>query len=492
MERRDSFALLSLLLFVGYAATAGILFFILPQTSFSDVEKRFLAKAPSFSPETFWAGQYTDSLDFYVADNFPLREQLVGLAFQIKEWRGYKSDEIGFYDGTVNTDAGIQNLMEGDSLNDLNPDSLNQEAQLEVFNEGDAGDVGRLNKGLLIYEGMAVQVFGGGKGSAAHAAKIINSMTEYFNPDSVRLFFGVTPTHGEFYLPSKYGAVSESGNIALIYEQIQSPIKTLKVFEEQYPHRDDYLFFNTDHHWTGLGAYYAYVAFCKAAGFKALSLDEMERKMIKGPFLGSLYRLTKDKRLKERGDSVIYHKIPSPNRAYRLTGANYKQKIATVLYAENAQGGNSYGVFLGSDHPLMVIETEQNRGRKALLIKNSFGNALAPYLVPHFEQVYVLDYRYFKANLPDFVRKNGITDVIVFHNSFSANTFSHMNMLKSLLTTKQTAAAITPATNPSDSNALKTKTDSSKIKTSETKNDSSQIKKSDKAKPKPNTATEQN
>jgi hypothetical protein len=451
----NKLAIFNLVSFTLALASFGLLFFILPKASVSELEKRPLAQIPQFTWEQFWSGKYLDSIDLYVADNFPARERWVGLAFGIKAWRGWQSEEIGFYNQTVDLDLGTDQMQ--DSSN------MVQDSMLNAFNEGDPDEVKNLNKGLLIYEGMAIQIFGGSSKSAEYAAKIINEYDEKL-AGRLNLFLGITPTHGEFYLPSKYNAVSESKNIEMVYNKVNPNVKTFDVFTELYRHKDQYIFFNTDHHWTGLGAYYAYVAFCKKAGFQALGLEQMERRVIRN-FLGSLYRMTQDPRLKEKGDSVVYHKIPLPNKAYQLTGTGYKNRIATSLYADRASGANSYSVYLGSDHPLMLIETELLNGRRAILVKNSFGNALAPYLVSHFEKLYILDYRYFNGNIIDFIERNQITDLIIFHNSFSVNTYSHMNMIKSLLYRKYT-----PTTEPKDSNktdSVKTKKDAKKTSKSD-------------------------
>ena len=133
-------------------------------------------------------------------------------------------------------------------------------------------------------------------------------------------------------------------------------------------HKSEYIYFGTDHHWTGLGAYYAYVAFCKAAAINPISLDAMTYK-VKKKYLGSLYYLTRDSRLKENPDSVEYWMVPGNHKTLRYGSITSKGTPAT-LYAEYASGGNAYGVFLGGDNPLMKIDNEIKNGRKCVIVKN--------------------------------------------------------------------------------------------------------------------------
>jgi hypothetical protein len=92
-------------------------------------------------------------------------------------------------------------------------------------------------------------------------------------------------------------------------------------------------------------------------------------------------------------------------------------------------------VFLGSDFPLMKIVSDFKNGRKILQIKDSYGNAFAPFLSAHFEEVYIVDYRYFEGNIKELVKKYGITDIIFSHNIYVINSsftvFRETKMLNS-------------------------------------------------------------
>lgn len=423
---------LNSVLYVLLLTGMGVLFFVMPKKAVSEFEKRPLSSFPKYSWEKLANGKFVDSIDLYYSDNFPFRDNFVALAFQIKQHRGIVSKDIAFYNESIDFDAGTETLK--DSLD-------NKEEEVSFYNDGDSKDVKNLSSGLLIYNGMAIQMFGGSKNTAIYLSKVVNEVRKKL-PDHVNVHLGITPTHGEFYLPSEYAnkKTSERKLIDTAYMYLDKGVSSFDITSELYKHKNEYIFFNTDHHWTGTGAYYAYVAFCKKNSLTPVPLAEMRRAVIP-KFLGSLYRITKDKRLEDKIDSVVYHKVPISNVTYQLSGKGYGNIQKSNLYIENARGGNAYGVFLGGDIPALCVVSKQQNGKRILILKNSFGNAIAPYFVSHFERTYVCDYRYFDCNLKDFIEKNEITDVLIFHNSFSANTSSHADQLRQILNSKTVCVA---------------------------------------------------
>ncbi len=431
-------------LYVLLLSGMGTLFWIMPKKAKSEFEKRDLCKLPEFSLDKLKSGRYVDSLDLYYSDNFPFRDEFVELAFFVKKYRGIESENIAFYNESIDFDAGTETLNNSETVDSTLKDStetISEEDKITFHNDGKAQDVKSLMRGLLIYNGMAIQMFGGSRGTAIYLSRTMNELKRQL-PDHVNVYLGVTPTHGEFYLPTEYidKKVSERKIIDTIYKYLDSTVISFDVTAELFKHKNEYIFFNTDHHWTGTGAYYAYTAFCKSAGFEAIPLTDMKRGVIPN-FLGTLYRMTRDKRLAENKDSVVYHKIPISHQAYRLFGNGYGLIRKTNLYVEAAKGGNAYGVYLGGDVPALCVASKLQNGRRVLILKNSYGNAISHYFVSHFERTYIADYRYFDCNLKDFIEKNGITDLIVFHNSFSANTPSHVDMLKDIAGNKTVCVA---------------------------------------------------
>jgi hypothetical protein len=141
-----------------------------------------------------------------------------------------------------------------------------------------------------------------------------------------------------------------------------------------------------------------------------MPLSKMTYK-VKNNFLGTLYHKTKDKSLKDNVDSVVYFISPVTTQP--------------KILAEFATGVNSYGVFLGGDIPHQIFKTSVKNGKSVLIIKNSFGNPFATYLINNYETVHVVDYRYYNEGVLKLIKNENINDIIFFHNVFSANTMSH-------------------------------------------------------------------
>ena len=416
----------------------GALIFVLPAREYSEIEKRELKRLPAFSVQKFVQKQYADSLDGYLADNFAFRDAFVNLSFFIKEKRGYKSAELGIFEGNIDLDAGAIEVADSNSQNSTAIDTA-------IYNnEGAAQDVERLHSKLLIINGRAVQIFGGenktGYGmSTEYCAKMANQYADSLK-GLARVFLAIAPASGELFLPTAYKQEQLSQRkdehycIKTAYSYLRAAVG-VDIASELHAHKNEYLYFGTDHHWTGRGAYYGYRAFCRQAGLNPVPLDSFRRKVIPN-FLGSLYRLTRDSRLANNPDSVEYFIPRVRTVAYNMEGANYTQKVKKQVWAEIAKGENSYGVFLSRDYPLMCIDTDVANDKVVLIIKNSYGNPFSTFLVSHYSRILAVDYRKFKGNILALARQHRVSEVIICQGVFAANTASHTQMIQNLLFNK--------------------------------------------------------
>lgn len=417
---RKKFALFNLVLFTVVLIVMGDLFFVLPHAKVSVVEKRKLAEMPTYSSKSFFSGNYFKALDLYVADNFPFREAFVSTSFFLKEKRGYHSDKIGFYK-TVGVEAQVP----------VNVDTTLGKSDTLRLDSADHGS-SETTEGVVIYDNRAMELFGGSSVLAKQFANVINKYQEALQ-GTATIYVAAVPSSVAFYPPTEYRkmAASEKTNIDQIYGNLSPGIKTVDAYSEIAAHRSQYIYFGTDHHWTGLGAYYAYVAFCRAAAIEPIALASMTHK-VKKNYLGSLYYLTRDSKLKSHPDSVEYWMVPGNHKTLRY-GTTLSKGMPGSLYAEFASGGNSYGVFLGGDNPLMRIDSDNKNGRKCVVVKNSYGNPFATYFTANYETVFVVDYRYYNGSLLDLIKDNGINDVIFINGVFSANTSWHIKMISKIM-----------------------------------------------------------
>ena len=199
-------------------------------------------------------------------------------------------------------------------------------------------------------------------------------------------------------------------------------VKTIPLHDVMMSHRTEYIYFRTDHHWTALGAYYAYVQFCTAKGITPHNLSDYEVSQFPG-FLGSFYNDGgKPYAMKNDPDTVnAYHPVSvtasmkyGDNENSTLTGGQ-------VIFDEStASASLKYGTFIMGDNPFTVIENpEVSNGESCIVVKESFGNAFVPFLVDHYQTVYVVDYRYYSGSVTQLARDKGVKDVL-FVNNLSA------------------------------------------------------------------------
>jgi hypothetical protein len=282
--------------------------------------------------------------------------------------------------------------------------------------------------GILVADGRAMQLFTGSPNGARHYARVVNEFADRLR-GKVDIYSVIVPTAQTFYLPESYvGKVREEPpNINATYKMLDSSVATVDVVGSLQGHESENLYFRTDHHWTGLAAYYAYAEFCKTAGFKPTSLDPTNKRTI-SPYRGSLYRYAKS--TKEHKADVLEYWLPNVSVSVERYSSDSSKPSTGSLLKESSKG---YGVFLGGDYPLMIARSSSKSGRRALLIKNSYGNPFAVYLVEQYETVVIVDYRKFDGSVPDLIDEHGITDLIFINGAITANAKSHVGQLEDLL-----------------------------------------------------------
>ena len=199
-------------------------------------------------------------------------------------------------------------------------------------------------------------------------------------------------------------------------------VKTIPLHDVMMSHRTEYIYFRTDHHWTALGAYYAYVQFCTAKGITPHNLSDYEVSQFPG-FLGSFYNDGgKPDAMKNDPDTVnAYHPVSATASMKYGDNENSSLTGGQVIFDEStASASLKYGTFIMGDNPFTVIENpEVSNGESCIVVKESFGNAFVPFLVDHYQTVYVVDYRYYSGSITQLARDKGVKDVL-FVNNLSA------------------------------------------------------------------------
>ncbi|MFA9380622.1 MAG: DHHW family protein [Acetanaerobacterium sp.] len=425
----------------------GVLALVLPKPTVSEFEGRELAALPDFSWQALWSGDYAQQVDAHYSDTFPFRETLVELAAQFNALKGFNEDDVSIH-GTVpvvtddpEPQPPAAPVDADDSHASSEPSSSGNSSSQESSSEAASSDEssseieldGEMKEGVFIIGDRAMSMFGTNGKEGQRYAKVITGYQEQLGSD-VKIYNLVVPTQAEFFLPEKYAnfSGSQQANINMIYDNLGPTIIPIRdAYDVLAAHTDQYLYFRTDHHWTPLAAYYSYVGFCIDADITPVPLESMTAGR-KENFLGSLYRLTQDPKLKAHPDYMDYYMVPVKTTCELYQKGARNTPLATSLYATSASGANTYSMFLAGDWPLFVIHSNAGTGRSIAVVKESFGNAFAPYLASHYDTVYVVDQRYFEKDFDQFVRDKGIKEVLFINNSFAANTTVQINWIQNL------------------------------------------------------------
>lgn len=209
----------------------------------------------------------------------------------------------------------------------------------------------------------------------------------------------------------------EASAIDYTWSMLSGNVRTVPVMETMKRHNAEYLFFGTDHHWTQLGAYYAYREWCAAAGITPHELSEYQTASYPG-FLGLFYSYSDYAEALAANPDTVEAWIPMATNDMTVTtedGSEYPYPVVKDVSEDDP--GTKYSAFIGGDSALCTIHNPNlSDGSACILIKDSFGNAFAPFLVDHFEYTYVVDFRYYSGNLLAFAQEKGVKDVIILTN----------------------------------------------------------------------------
>ncbi|MBE6907388.1 MAG: hypothetical protein E7476_14070 [Ruminococcaceae bacterium] len=431
---------------VNIAVILGVIAFLFlgsllfPKPVTSAVEKRALARMPKFSTESLFHGKLTRDIETFYADTFPMRDQFVSLSAVLNEQRGIRVDNVRI---VAPSGGETQDIPSQPQVDVVAPASSVPETQETESSSSEASSVappppstenetvGPVSNGMFVYKGMAMSLFGGSDQMARWYADVVNTYQREL--PGVQVYDMIIPTAIEFYVPDKYRdlTASQKRTMDIIYDALDSNVKKVDAYLELQQHTDEYLYFRTDHHWTVRGAYYAYQAFCQQAGFTPIRLEDCETRRLDN-FIGTMYAQTQDSTLLQNPDYVEYFIFPQSYQALLYARNSPYYGVPCSLWAEYAKSPNSYSVFLAGDYPLIQVKTDIHNGRKIMIVKESFGNAFAPYLINHYEEVYIVDQRYFQLASVEFIKEHGINELIFANNSFAACTPYHIRCIDNM------------------------------------------------------------
>ena len=329
---------------------------------FSESENRILAQKPELTKETLLSGEYMTDYEEYMNDQFVSRDIWIRIKTGI-DMLMQKNLIGGVY------------LAEDDYL-------IEQHTEEDFKEELVVKRVGQLQK--LVEKFPATEVM-----LVPTADNILSEKLPPFAPyyDDKQLIDRVAEAIGEEHMINVYDALKE--------------------------HADEEIYYRTDHHWTSLGAMYAYRAWAQGRVDIPFWYREDNMITVTDAFEGTL-QAKLNMPVEAEKIKILPQTIAKP---VSIT-YDYTIKADSFYEERHLETKDKYSYFIDGNHGLAEIVTENNNGRELFVIKDSYANTFIPLIAHHYSKVYVLDLRYFNGSLFKFMEQydKGDMEILVLYN----------------------------------------------------------------------------
>ena len=451
MKNKKIFSTIRIALFILVIAVGCVAGFIISlRPAVSESEGRELTLFPEFTPESFLSGEYTSKINLWYSDTFPARDELMMGNSLLKSLYGIKTEDFGGKGDKDDIDFDRDFIWEDDTPpGDIDTFTESVTEGIEDFTEDNTSEMPTEKEteppekevidGYYVNGDTAYQLYYFDQALVDRYTKsVINAALKL---DGIaQVYDMVVPTSPCIYLSeadiSRLGCTDGNDAISYIYKAIDSysrqlmesgrlsaPVKTLDVYPTLAKHKEEYIFYRTDHHWTGLGAYYTSRLFLDAVGRNYPSLDKYTEYQIDG-FLGTLYKHTQNASLKANPDTVYAYESPTVKKL-TVFDRNTEEYIEDVIINPNVKSSNKYLCFSSGDRPYFEIHNETvHDGSAILVIRESYGNAFLPVIADSYEYVYAIDYRFWDEDLVSLVLEKNI-DTVLFLNNLAATATNY-------------------------------------------------------------------
>lgn len=351
---------LVIIVFSGFLLVFGLGYIFYPQREFSEMENHYLSIRPDFTWESYLKGEFTTDFDSYTAD------QILG-----KDW---------FVKSNV---------------------ALNRAVGISEINQVFIGKDGYL---IQDYQKPGNQLQKNLEYIRAFAEK--NSdvpMTMLLAPNASEIYPEKLPVLAETY--SQETVIGQAEEMLFGSVEVVDPTEILK------QHKAESIYYKTDHHWTTLGAYYAYEELCDTLSLEPILYENYNQNVLE-PFYGSLY--SKTPVFNQEADQV--NLLINPSGTYTVEYEEETRSSDTIYDMSYADRKDKYAVFFGGNYPLVHIKSNGNCAERVLVLKDSYANSLMPLLADQYQEIDMLDLRYYHEDVSKYIREHGIERVIFIHN----------------------------------------------------------------------------
>ena len=476
--------LLCLILLIAAFSFMFVFCVFFPRTTISDYDN--IASWPKFSIKTFFSGEFMngktiqyeeESVDengniileekqekipgviHCFTDTINSRDRFKDLEAKISSLYGYKDKLTSNYDEEDEGDSTENESPESSDISDISsevsiessfisdesepsivPDD-SSEVSDETSNIPPAQENPEIAGSILIVGTRALEIYYGSEARAEQYATVLNDFALSLDP-SVNVYSMVIPKASAYYLEFAKGYESliyrNKRDIDKISATLNDRVIDVNIYNTLGNHASEAIYFRTDHHWTPLGAYYASQLFCEKAGVGFDDISNFTEDRREG-YLGTMYKYSNNSPILKDNpeDFVAYY----PDASYEVTYYSPSDLKSSPRDHEGGffwdisdkQKSSWYSTYLrGDSYSVKAVSNECKNGRKLLIVKDSYGNALAPYMLQGFEEIYIIDARMYERTLTDTINDFGITDVLFAECTFSAVGGSYIDQLKEL------------------------------------------------------------
>lgn len=337
---------------------------VMPDRERSEVENRTLAQLPEFTWEALKDGSFTEDVEAYFADQFPLRDQWTVVKARMEQLIG-KTEFNGIY---------------------LCDDPLHGSGTLISKVETPDGEL---------------------------VEKNLSYIQRLKDKTDANVYIGLIPSAAEIWKELLPAGAPSWDQAAFLAQAAELGIPMVDFRTTLGDHADEYIFYRTDHHWTTLGAYYGYTAVMESLGRgdEIRDIASYEVETAADDFNGTLYSTSGVHWLKP--DEMQYW---VGEDGLSVTSWRSGKAAPAELYDRSyLTAKDKYSSFLGGNQPLCVIQNEESQG-KILLVRDSYSDALAPFLAQDFAEVHLLDLRYYRGGVAAYAAENEINDIVVLQS----------------------------------------------------------------------------
>lgn len=429
----NAFALFNIIVIILVLLAGFVYLLFFKRDTVSHEENRNLTEFPKFSVESYLKGEYTEGIANYYDDTVPNRSFFkTVISKYIMPLKGVKYGSSGDDgDGVELYNTAKDNSQEQPKENPTESKqttvsgttgtgTITTTTTAETLPDANvAAANGELANNILVVNKRGIMLYGGAWGNEIKYSEDVNAYKEALGKD-INVYSMVLPTSVSYYLPENYLDLveSEKKDLDSIEEHLKDVIN-VDAYTALLKHKQEALYSRTDHHWQPLGAYYASQEFAKVAGVDFADISEYNKHVLSG-YVGTLYGYTKSSTLLENPEPFIYYEPKTDVEVTQYTSSFTNPTETELLLNPDTLDNSSYYLVFGMDDNIRHVKTQCKNGRTLVIFKDSYGNALLPFLTSSFENIYLCDVRYFDINAKSFIEEVEATDVLFAMCTYSA------------------------------------------------------------------------